>query len=412
MRLNRRHRLVANARMVIMFGPPYGLARDLVTGVPFLAWENSPTVDLTQDGPGFVAGTSGGGTINTIRTTAALSDWAITGEITIAWRGYTGNTNSPGVALACMADGSNGGSNTPWYFSFNASNAGFSSGLGRANGSGFRVWGGQQRSGGSIRYTDFDAVVTRSLSQGADIGVAPTIYQFGVAEATPADNLSGGTGTGAASGGPFQVFAGKRGDGTGGGGWHTSNIAIVAARQWSDAEHLAFHLSPYDVLEDVPLWHFVGFATIIYSESIADSVSAADAITVGRNAPASLSDATTAGDAVSISRTAPASLSDAVTAGDTITAAAIMAGALADSVAAADSLATALLASTSLTDAAAVADAVLLLANALPTAWLADTAAGSRGLVLRAAGTAKARTPANRLSPGAGGTLRAPRDPA
>lgn len=237
----------------MVYGPPFGLARELLSGAAFAPWNGTAFVDSTPDGAGVNFGSASG--THSIRTDESLDRWAVTGDITVAWRGSTGNTATGGVTLACMANGANGASSTPWYLGLGYGFAGAF--LGRANGGGYRVWSGP--SPGSTQYTDYDTSITRSVSQVGGIEIPPLFYENGKNNGT-ASNQEGGSGTGAASGGPFQVFAGQRGDagGVGAPAWHSSNLHIVASRGWDADEHALFNANPYSVLEEAPRYYFAG----------------------------------------------------------------------------------------------------------------------------------------------------------
>jgi hypothetical protein len=242
-RLNRSHRLAADARAVVLFGPPVGLGRELVSGVALQPQAGAAYPELTKDGIGLWGG-DGSGANNAVETAGILPAWQITEDITVAWRGYLGNTGGGGELLAA---GNNVSSNSPWLFAAGGEFA--SSTLFRAGPLGFRRWSGT--SPGNERYVHFDTILTKSASQGADIGTAPSFYNFGIL-ASGASSLDG-SGSGPSSGGPFRLRAARN---TFSNAWQTSNIAIAAARQWSAEEHLLFHLDPYGVIEEAPRWYF------------------------------------------------------------------------------------------------------------------------------------------------------------
>ena len=246
-RLNRSHRLAGEARAVVVFGPPFGLARDLVTGALFRQQTGFTFPGATDDGMGLNAGN--GTTFNTIETAEVIPLWAIYDEITVAWRGFVGNTGGGGGVLAA---GNNAASNCPWLFALGGNFASHT--LFRAGPTGFRRWTGATP--GTTQFIDFDATITKSVSQGANIAVAPLFYTRGVA-AGSASSLDG-TGSGPSSGGPFRLTSAF----DFGNAWHTSNIAIAAARVWTADEHLAFHLDPYGVLEEAPRWYFANTGAV------------------------------------------------------------------------------------------------------------------------------------------------------
>jgi hypothetical protein len=227
---------------VVAFGPPFGLARDLVTGAVFVTVAGSAAPGLTDDGMGLFAGT--GGADNTVGTAQSISSWAITGDLTVAWRGFVGDTGNGGGMLA---NGDDTATNSPWRMFFGGNFAGHS--LFRAGPSGYRRWAGP--SPGSTSGVHYNTIVTKSVSHGTDISVAPTFYTAGIAGG--AASSQDGAGSGPASGGPFQL---RSAFGYFSQAWHTSNIAIAGARQWTADEHLLFHLDPYGAVEEAPRWYF------------------------------------------------------------------------------------------------------------------------------------------------------------
>jgi hypothetical protein len=242
LRLNRSHRLAADARAVVMFGPPFGLGRDLVTGAAFGPVAGAAAPGLTIDGMGLFAGT--GSADNTVGTAEAIASWAVTGDLTVAWRGFVGDTGNGGGMLSC---GDDTATNSPWRMFFGGNFAGHS--LFRAGPSGYRRWAGP--SPGADNGVHYNAIVTKSVSHGTDISVAPTFYTAGIAGG--AASSQDGAGSGSASGGPFQL---RSAFGYFSQAWHTSNIAIAGARQWTADEHLLFHLDPYGAVEEAPRWYF------------------------------------------------------------------------------------------------------------------------------------------------------------
>lgn len=246
--------MAVDARAVVLFGGGAGLGRELVAGVSFVPHAGAATTGFTNDGIATSFGT--GAADNEIRTAESLSLWAVTGDLTCAWRGFVGDTGTGG---GMIANGNNAAINSPSVFSHDALY--FGGNLFRAGPSGFRRW---ERAGGSTRYLDYDATLTKSVSHGADISVAPSFYFHGVyiGAASSAD----GSGSGVASGGPFPLRAGF--NMFSGNPWHTSNIAIIAARQWSAEEHLLFHLDPYGVIEEAPRYYYGGVSAGAYSLAV------------------------------------------------------------------------------------------------------------------------------------------------
>ena len=265
--VNRRSRLAVAVRAVSLFGGGAGLGRELVAGVSFLRYAGAAEPGFTNDGIGTSFGT--GAADNEIRTAESLDLWAVPGDLTCAWRGFVGDTGTGG---GMIANGYNAASNSPFLFSHDALY--FGGNLFRAGPSGYRRW---ERAGGSTRYVDYDATMTKTVSQGADISVAPNFYFNGVyiGAASSAD----GSGSGVASGGPFPLRAGF--NMFSGNPWHTSNIAIIAARQWSADEHLLFHLDPYGILEEAPRYYFGGAASADVSVALTGTAATAAVGTLG-----------------------------------------------------------------------------------------------------------------------------------
>jgi hypothetical protein len=240
-RLNRRHRLASDAVAVILGGPPFGLGRDLVTGEPMLPNNGTPSIGYSGDGPGFTNPT------NTDRIQSEVYDpiWDVTGEITVAWRGQVTSSTAYRYLFGKVPNGGNGGTNTPWCLELGNATA-MRLTLVRSNG-GFRSW--QQ----NTTLVVADAPFSASVSQGADIGVAPTFYVNGVTDATTSQY--GGGGSGAAGTNTHFITMGNLPSGVPSAQFY-GNLAVVAARQWSAGDSQIFNEAPYGLIEEAPRYYF------------------------------------------------------------------------------------------------------------------------------------------------------------
>lgn len=234
--------LATDAVAVILSGPPYGFARELITGAPFLVSVATPDTSATPDGMGSYL--TGGATLVTAE---AHPSWLVLGTLSIGWRGYLGNTINAGTVLQNMPSGGNGGSATPYQFTADDQMI-----LARANASNYRVWQAPSYFSAGV---SLNAQMTRIVTAGADMSVSPSFYINDVALGV-ATSISGGGGSGLATGTARPLVMGRRGDGQNLSDLQTTNIMVVASRQWTADEARAFHLSPYAVLEEAPRWYF------------------------------------------------------------------------------------------------------------------------------------------------------------
>jgi hypothetical protein len=224
---------------VVVFGPPYGLGRELVTGSPLIQQTATPELRTIADGMGVYL-TSGAA----LQTAEAHDIWTVTGTLTVAARNYIGGTGSSGGFINNMPAGGNGATNTPYHTAF----TGFNLMLARANGSGYRVW---QLSASPISQY-WDALRSTVFTSTADISVAPKYYWDGVQVSGSPASTDGGAGSGAAAGSARPLLIGRRADGTHPSSLLDSTLTIVSSREWSADEQMLFHLDPYGILEEMP----------------------------------------------------------------------------------------------------------------------------------------------------------------
>jgi hypothetical protein len=252
--------LAVELRACILLGGEFGLGLDLVTGAVFSA-VNSPSVDITGDGPGV----SFSGTAHI--TAPHDPSWNVLGEIAVAWRGLVTNAAAGGELIHKIPTGGGGASNTPFALEHTNPTGGRTSFV-RSN-TDYRVW---QSNSTALTSNILASIVA---TQGADISVAPTFYL----DAVPATATSQyiGAGSGAPTGNTDPLILGRRPDGA---LQHSgiTHIALIAARTWDDGDGLLFHIDPYGVVEEAPRWYFV-------SESAAPTVIDLIAESVATGAP-------------------------------------------------------------------------------------------------------------------------------
>ncbi len=240
LRARRGHPLTHEIRALILTGGVYGLGIDLVTGAQFTG-TNSPSIGMSPEGPAVDY-------TGTAFTSAPKQDgWNVVGHVTVAWRGLVRNGESHGLIVANAPAGGNGAAQTP--FSLEVTNAGMRS----------LMW---VRSAGSFEIGMFrspDNVVPDGLPFGVSISAppekttAPVMWVSGV-PVTVSSHFVTAAGPPTANSDPLLM--GRRGDGDGQLNGRTA-ILLVAAQEWSAAQHALWHLDPYGVLEEAPLWFWV-----------------------------------------------------------------------------------------------------------------------------------------------------------
>ncbi|WP_372918751.1 hypothetical protein [Sandarakinorhabdus sp.] len=235
-RLRRGHRLAEGLRFLTIFGPPFGLGRDLVTGTDVVPNTGAPTVSGLAEGAGYDG--TGTGTGADVASPGDLHD--VVGDITVACRAFIRSTGSAGFVFGRIRD--NGGSNTPWSLQFSNPTTG-RLGLGRAD-SGFRLW--QSATAGIVTTRP----ATYAVTQSGGLQITPLFYFDGVLEAGSATSEYGGSATGNASA-SFQTVTriGRRADGASGLDGVLA-VGAVASRVWSADEVSEFHAAPYALIED------------------------------------------------------------------------------------------------------------------------------------------------------------------
>lgn len=343
-RLNRSHRLAAEARAVMSFGPPFGIGRELVTGTPMVVTAGTSTVGITQDGPAFHAPTL----VDEVATSISSSLWQIGAEVTVACRVFP--TSASGTSI--IQD--NGSPINGNYYEL---------GWGEAAGS---LQFNRAAPGNNWRWTRsatglvvVNQMQTHSVSGGATMAADPAYYVNGVFDTTtPVNVWVNGTTSQPAGGSANPIRIGRRqgnSDKAATGYWP---IGIVAARQWSADEHLLFHLDPYGVLEEAPRWYFRGLviAGATYNDTITDAATGADTSASALTTAGSTTDAATAADTSASAHVAAASVTDLATVGEAVASALVAPAALSDTATAADVLATTLATSPVISDAATAAD--------------------------------------------------------
>jgi hypothetical protein len=246
LRLRRSHPLARGLVGLFVTGGQFGLGRDMVTGA-LLSGTSAPTVGLTPDGPALdLSGTA-------FASAAHDPIWNVTGPLTVAWRGIV-RSNAHGFLVGKAPVSGNGATDTPFNLEYGNPTADKVL-LVRSSGPGFvyRAW----QSAAALLPTN--QITTVSVSAGAAIEVAPVFYFNGILDAGAPTNEHGGTATGAPNSNTAPIRFGRRADNVGQQDGQTAIIAL-ASRQWSADEHEMFAADPWFLLEDAPLWHFLGRA--------------------------------------------------------------------------------------------------------------------------------------------------------
>lgn len=246
--LRRDHPLARGLVAYVVFGGPYGLGYDVVTGSLF-APSNSPSLRAARDGIGLdLTGTA-------FVSAASRPAWNVTGDVTVAWRGLLRSVVSNNSLICKIPTGGGGGANTPFSLEVTNPDAGKVSFV-RSNTGGlnFRVW-----QSGSVLVA-VNTLTTLGVSAGPSMDAAPVFYAGGALDTGAPTSQFGGAGTGAATTNGDPLVIGRRPDG-GGQMDGVASVMAVANRRWIAAEHALFDRDPYGLVEAVEERLFFAYRT-------------------------------------------------------------------------------------------------------------------------------------------------------